>query len=127
MYVLTFLWSLALFLPAQPAQTPSQTPSGEPIYKIAPENGIRPARVLYAPEPDYSLTARRNRIQGVVTLEGYIAPDGKYHSVRVIVPLEKSLDENALAAVKKWKFAPCRKDDKPVNCTMKVEVSYRLR
>lgn len=121
------LWWLALLLVAQSPQTPTQTPSGEPIYKVGSETGVKPAKPLHTPQPEYSEEARRKRIEGALTVEGYIGTDGKYHNVKVIVPLEKSLDDNALAAVKKWKFSPCTKDDKPVNCNMQVEISYHLR
>lgn len=126
MHISYFLCCLALILSAQPPQATLQTSSGEPIYKIAAGNGVKPAKPLYTPEPEYSEKARKKRIQGVVTLEGYVAPDGRYHDAKVVVSLEKGLDENALAAVKTWRFSPCTKDDKPVNCSMKVEISYHL-
>jgi TonB family protein len=36
------------------------------------------------------------------------------------------LDEKAIEAVKQWRFAPARKDGKPVPVAVDVEVNFRL-
>jgi outer membrane biosynthesis protein TonB len=40
--------------------------------------------------------------------------------------LEPTLDANAIAAVKTWKFAPVTKDGRPVAVAMRLEIDYKL-
>jgi TonB family protein len=45
---------------------------------------------------------------------------------KVIKPLDKGLDNNAVQTVKTWKFKPAVNAGKPVPCRLMVEVSFRL-
>jgi periplasmic protein TonB len=90
------------------------------------EDGIIMPKPIFTPEPDYSEHARKKKIQGTVTLEGYVGTDGVFHDVHITKPLEKSLDANAVAAVARWKFKPCTKDGRLVNCYLGVEVGFHL-
>ncbi|MBM3793600.1 MAG: TonB family protein [Acidobacteria bacterium] len=36
------------------------------------------------------------------------------------------LDEQAVAAVREWRFAPAMRGDKPVNVSATIEVNFRL-
>jgi feruloyl esterase len=95
------------------------------VYRIG-DPGVTPPRALHAPEPDFSEYARKNNIQGVVVLSALIDSDGSVKAVKVLRPLEPSLDAEAVNAVKKWKFAPAKKDGQPVACMLNVEVEFRL-
>jgi TonB family protein len=61
-----------------------------------------------------------------VKLSIVVGADGRTHNVQVTGPLEPSLDSNAVDAVERWRFSPCKKEGKPVACKMDVEVEYRL-
>ena len=87
---------------------------------------VKAPRPLHTPEPKYSRSARKQKIEGVVTLSVVIGTDGKAHDVKVVKSLEPSLDANAIEAVKKWKFAPATKDGRPVAVEMRLEVDYKL-
>ncbi|HET9167528.1 MAG TPA: energy transducer TonB, partial [Candidatus Angelobacter sp.] len=76
--------------------------------------------------PKYSKSARKQGIQGTVTLSVVIGTDGKAHDVKVVKSLEPSLDANAIKAVKTWKFAPATKDGRPVAIEMRLDVDYKL-
>jgi TonB family protein len=91
------------------------------------EDGIVMPKPIYIPEPDFSDHARKKKIQGTVKLAGYVGTDGAFHDVHITQPLEKSLDDNALAATERWKFHPCTKDGRPVNCHLEVEIGFHLR
>ena len=97
----------------------------ERIYSIS-DPGIVEPRAIRMPEPDYSETARRKRIEGTVKLVATVGANGRTRDITVSEPLEPSLDENAIAAIKHWTFEPCTLHHKPVACRMKVEVDYRL-
>ena len=97
---------------------------GSPVY--LPKCGISPPRILYQVEPEFSEKARKKKIQGTVTLSGVVGTDGDVHDVKVEHSAEASLDRQAVAAFKKWKFKPATKDDEPVAVKMSVDMSFRL-
>ncbi|HZI56402.1 MAG TPA: energy transducer TonB, partial [Verrucomicrobiae bacterium] len=90
------------------------------------DQSVKAPRPLHTPDPKYSKSARKQGIQGVVTLSVVIGTDGKAHDVKVVKSLEPSLDANAIEAVKTWKFAPATKDGRPVAVEMRLEVDYKL-
>ena len=88
--------------------------------------GITPPKALYAPDPDYTERARSDRFQGDIVLGVVVGADGNARSVWVVRPLGEGLDENAVATVGAWKFAPARKNGEPVAVIVNVEVTFRL-
>jgi protein TonB len=62
-----------------------------------------------------------------------VETDGRPSNIRVLKGLGMGLDENAIEAVKTWKFEPAMrferdmKDGHPVVVEIAVEVSFRLR
>ncbi|MDE0620403.1 MAG: energy transducer TonB [Bryobacterales bacterium] len=89
-------------------------------------NGITSPRLLDKIEPGYSEEARAAKLEGTVLLAVEVWEDGTAHNIRVVRSLGLGLDENAIDAVKKWKFSPGTKDGKPVRVSARVEVKFRL-
>ena len=89
-------------------------------------NRVQRGHPLSAPDPQYFDSARRAKITGQVIFAVAINSTGVVDAVRVVNPLEPGLDQNAVAAIKKWQFTPATKDGKPVPIQMEVEVGYRL-
>src|SRR5688500_13309225 len=58
------------------------------------------------PRPEYTPDALRARIEGIVTLECVVGPDGTVSEGRVVNSLFPSLDDAALREVQDWKFKP---------------------
>jgi TonB family protein len=87
---------------------------------------VKAPRPLHTPDPKYSKSARKQGIQGTVTLSAVIGTDGKAHDVKVVKSLEPSLDANAIEAVKTWKFAPATKDGHPVAVALRLDIDYKL-
>ncbi len=56
-------------------------------------------------------------------------PDGKVGAVRVIKSLDNTygLDEEAVKALKKWRFRPGTRLGKPVPVLIVVEMTFSLR
>lgn len=96
------------------------------IIRALKDPSIKAPRPLHTPEPKYSKSARKQKIEGIVTLSVVIGTDGKAHDVKVVKSLEPSLDANAIEAVKNWKFAPATKDGHPVAVAMRLEIDYKL-
>jgi TonB family protein len=91
-----------------------------------PGNGVTGPRAIYDPDPEYSEEARKAKYQGTVILAIVVDPSGHPRDVRVARSLGLGLDEKAIEAVQKWKFAPGVKDGVPVAVQVNVEVSFRL-
>ena len=91
-----------------------------------PSTGVMAPRAIYNPEPEYSDEARRVKHQGVVVLSLIVDPQGQARNIRVARSLGMGLDEKAIDAVKKWRFAPGTKDGLPVAVQVNVEVNFRL-
>jgi TonB family protein len=88
--------------------------------------GVQPPRVLYQPDPDYSEEARRSGTSGMVLLSLIVGRDGAPRDIKIVMPLGGGLDENAINAVKTWKFDPATKNGKPVAVQLMIEVQFRL-
>jgi TonB family protein len=75
----------------------------------------------------YSDQARRANLEGVVDLEIVIRRDGSVGDVRVMKGLGLGLNEQAIQAVRQWRFAPARLKGAPVDVIVEVSVEFRLR
>ena len=103
---------------------PSQQVEGVPAYRVG--GRITPPRAIHAPDPRYSREALKKRIQGTVVLWVVVEPDGTASRIRVQKSLGYGLDEEAIEAVKKWRFEPSRKNGIPVAVQINIEVNFRL-
>jgi TonB family protein len=81
---------------------------------------------LYVPQPQYTNSARQDRIQGTVTLKTTIDADGRPSGTKIVKSLRSDLDWRAIETVNTWKFRPAMKDGKPVPFTMSIDVDFRL-
>jgi protein TonB len=97
---------------------------GGGIYHVG--GGVSVPRPIYNPDPEYSEEARKAKFQGSVMLLAIIGPDGRPHDLRVTRSLGMGLDQKALDAVWKWRFAPAMKDGHPVSVAVSIEVAFRL-
>ena len=95
-----------------------------PVYRSG--DGVQPAKVIHRVRPRYTPQAQREMIQGIAVLEVVVDEDGEPARISVLSPLGFGLDERAIQAVSRWKFAPGSKDGKPVPTALTVEVNFRL-
>ncbi len=102
------------------------TPVGHETATPAATGGKQPAKFLSGTDPDYSESAREKNIEGTVILSVAVYEKGKVTSVKVVNPLESSLDRRAVRAVKHWRFSPATLDGKPVASEFNVSVDFRL-
>lgn len=66
-------------------------------------------------------------IAAVVGLEAVVSPDGTVTLARVVKSLHPDLDEQALVAVKQWRFVPGMRAGKPVPVRVSVEMTFTLK
>jgi TonB family protein len=122
--------------PAGPQTTPAvagPAPPGQEAQQATPEtvyvplkDGVTAPKAIYQPDPEYTDRARRKKINGSVVLSMIVTPDGTVRDPEVTKSLDKDLDKQAIACVKKWTFQPATKDGKPVAVRLSVEVSFHL-
>jgi TonB family protein len=128
-FVILLLFASRLaFAQAPPSDSTGSgvTSSPEPPGVSRVGNGVTPPRAIYAPDPEYSEEARKEGFQGTCVLWLIVSPEGLPRDIRVKRAIGHGLDEEAVEAIKQWKFEPAQKDGKPVALQINVEVSFRL-
>ncbi len=118
---LTIFGMLVIPLPAI-AQLSSNPPSAP--LKVGPD--VTAPRATYAPDPQYSPDALDSDYEGTVVLWVVVGADGRIQECKVARSIGLGLDEQAMAAVRQWRFDPARQHGKPVAVQINVEVSFRL-
>jgi protein TonB len=77
-------------------------------------------------EPQYTEIARKARIQGIVIVEAVIDRQGNVTEARILKPLPMGLDQEALRAIRLWKFKPGTLNGQPVPVYYNLTVNFRL-
>jgi len=119
------LIALVCCLVAGPVVASARQAQENTIYK--PGNGVTGPVVVKEIKPQYTADAMRAKVEGTVTLEGVVQPDGVMGEVRVTKALDPGLDQEAIKAVKQWRFKPGLKGGEPVAVRVTLEMSFTLR
>jgi protein TonB len=98
---------------------------GGGVFRVG--GGVSAPSVVFRVEPTYSEEARKAKYQGVVVLSAIVRKDGTIEIQRVVRGLGLGLDENAIAALRQWKFRPGMKNGIPVDVALNIEVNFSLR
>jgi protein TonB len=101
--------------------------TGGYAYQIG--NGVVPPRLIREMKPAYTPEAMRARIQGMVTLQAVVLPDGSVGTAHVVRSLDSTfgLDEEALKTVKLWRFMPGTLAGRAVPVLVEIELTFTLR
>ncbi|MEP6742215.1 MAG: energy transducer TonB [bacterium] len=91
----------------------------------AKEADERP-QITKKPQPDYTRVARRNGVQGFVTLKVLLSAGAKVSRIRVLKGLPAGLTENAIRAACRIQFKPAVKGGQPASMWVTVEYAFRL-
>jgi TonB family protein len=98
---------------------------GGGVFRVG--GGVTPPSVIQRIEPQYSEEARKARYQGTVVLEAIVRKDGTCDILRIVRSLGFGLDENAIQALKQWRFRPGMRNGVPVDVALNIEVNFNLR
>jgi protein TonB len=91
----------------------------------SPDVGPKPTS---SPKPPYPLTAFKAKQEGKVVLELEVLEDGAVGQVRLAQSSTvESLDESALATVKKWRYSPAQKGGQIVKQWIRVSILFELK
>ncbi len=83
------------------------------------------ARIVHAPLPLYSKTARALNIQGSIVLEVVVLSSGEVGCVRVLRGLPLDIVEDLRSAVLGWSFDPIESDEGATSFVGRLTVEYR--
>jgi len=113
----------------RPAATPLEAEEESPpmdVRRVDQKDVTAPVLVQRV-EPVYPEIARRGRAEGKVVVEAVIDDRGVVQEPRVVqsttIPL---LNEEALKAVRQWRYRPALYRGKPVRVYVTVTVTFRL-
>ncbi|HEY0795834.1 MAG TPA: energy transducer TonB [Acidisarcina sp.] len=88
--------------------------------------GVSAPQVIYSVEPEFSDEARRAKYEGICNVTLIVDAQGNPQDVRVPQHLGMGLDEEAIKAVKQYKFKPAMYQGHPVPVPISVEVNFRI-
>ena len=113
--------------PAPAAQSEGKKSLPEGVFRVEDVN--TPPRLIKEVKPNYTAAAMRARIQGGVILEVIVEKDGRVGDVRVKQSLDREygLDDEAVKALKRWRFAPGMRNGAAVPVLVEVEMTFTLR
>lgn len=111
---------LDLNLPAAAVEAPS------PYSESDLDNVLS---VLYDPQPDYPLRARRMNVQnGWVRVGFTVTRDGRVDQIRILSSDPPGLfDQSVISAVSSWRFKPGTVAGEPVETRAERTIRFRLR
>lgn len=91
--------------------------------------GVTNPVVISEKKPSYTAAAMRAQITGSVEMQAVIDAEGKPTDIRVVRSLDAlyGLDQNAVEALKEWRFKPATREGKPVPILVTIEMSFTLR
>jgi TonB family protein len=101
--------------------------TGGGVYREG--NGVSSPVLIRELKPNYTGEAMRARIQGTVTVDAVVLPDGSVGDARISRSLDQQfgLDKEALKTVKQWRFKPGMLKGQPVAVLIVIELSFTLR
>jgi len=82
----------------------------------------QPPRATYQPSP--TRDAKTRKLEGTVYVLFVVDQNGRVQDPRVHKSTEPAFDRAAVAAVKKWRFEPGKKNGKPVQFRMRVPITF---
>lgn len=106
--------------------------TGEGTGDTKPDGPLRVGGDVKAPvaisraKPDYTDAARKGHVTGVVIVEAIVNKQGEVEQVRILKGLPLGLSEEALEAVKKWRFHPGTLNGEPVEVIFTLTVNFTL-
>ena len=109
---------------SNPDATPNATEKAVgDVTTVSPE--IANNYLIRRVEPQYPESARRQNIQGPVTLTAVVDEDGSVRSVTVVSG-DAALAPAALEAVQQWRFKPYRVNGRATEFATRITVNFRL-
>ena len=82
--------------------------------------------ILSKPNPSYTVAARNNNVQGIVSLRVAFLKNGKIGDIKIVSGLPDGLTDKAIGAAKQIRFQPATIKGKAVTVTKTVAYTFTL-
>jgi TonB family protein len=109
--------AVALLVAVAQAQTKAVDEKGNPVEP----------KILKKVPPAYPAEAKKEKVEGAVTLQVKIDETGKVTDATVSKSPDERLSKAAIDAVKQWEFEPGKVEGKPVKVKATITVNFRLK
>jgi TonB family protein len=122
--------------PALPADRRSADPVSAPPEDIPlppgvsrPGNEVTMPRVLHEVKAAYTPDALRAKVEGTVVLQAVVRTHGRVSNVAVVRSLDAryGLDQQAINAVRQWRFAPGQRLGQPVPVLVRIDIRFSTK
>jgi TonB family protein len=113
-----------LFPPDSP--TSQATVEEQPAAPKRIGGAVKPPKLLKSVEPQFSQAAKNLKEGGNVMVNVYLGEDGKPYHFSIVRPAGLGLDEQALAAVRRYTFKPATENGRPIAVELNIEVAFRV-
>lgn len=115
---------MAIAAPLAPVSAPAPAPPAPPSTVSSDALGTR---MISGSPPRYPVECRRKKEQGTVELLLVLGTDGRVETITVARTSGFArLDDAALSAVRRWRWAPTLRDGAPVKVRGVVEIPFVL-
>ncbi|MFN7978519.1 MAG: energy transducer TonB [Vicinamibacterales bacterium] len=106
----------------------AQQASGADSQEPRTDARLVPPRPVHQEKPKYTKAARKARIHGELVLRAVVDTDGSVDTVTVVKSLDATygLDDQGIAAARKWRFTPGTIDGKPVRVRVTIALDFTL-
>lgn len=104
-------------IPLEPGQAISLSAAPRPLPFVDP---------IQETDPEYTEEARVAELEGSVILRGEIDEEGFARNLKVVQPLGLGLDENAIDAVRRWRFGPTVNPPPQGRPVAQIAVDFRV-
>jgi TonB family protein len=116
--------------PSEPLDSRGQTdgaPSSAKTRSIVHQGsaGMTAANVIFSPAPAYPPAASAARVEGQVTVQAVVNPEGKVVSARAVSG-PPQLRDAAQEAVQRWRYSPLLDNGKPVSATTVAILDFKV-
>jgi protein TonB len=105
-----------------------EPPVQESIARVG-QVGVEPPVFTAKVVPQYPRLGMQVKVEGYVILEAILRKDGHIDDIKVLRPLAKGklgFEEEAIKALKKWKFLPGKVNERPADVRMTLKVDFQL-
>jgi protein TonB len=113
----------ALILLSWMSAPAARTAPARTIYRIG-HDGVSAPVVLHKNDPKYTSAARQAALEGTVRLSLIVGENGHAQDVGIIHGVGYGLDEQAVRAIRTWRFRPAMKDGAAVPVYAVIEVHF---
>jgi protein TonB len=92
-----------------------------------PGGGVTAPQLVSRVNPSYTANALGANIQGSVWLEVVVNSEGRPTEIQVVRSLDPGLDQEAITAVRQWRFEPGRLSGRAVTVLVTIVLDFRIR